>query len=38
LAAQLDAGLPDGCARIAAAHQTTAGLGALFGQLTVERA
>jgi len=38
LAAQLDAGLADGSVRIAAAHQTTAGLGALFGQLTVERA
>ena len=38
LIAHLDAGLADGCVRIAAAHQTTADLGALFGQLTVERA
>jgi NADH-quinone oxidoreductase subunit G len=38
LVAQLDAGLADGSVRIAAAHQTTARLGALFGQLTVERA
>ncbi|MDO8932398.1 MAG: molybdopterin-dependent oxidoreductase, partial [Rhodocyclaceae bacterium] len=38
LVARLDAGVPDGCARIAAAHATTAKLGAMFGQITVERA
>ena len=38
LAAQLDAGLPDGCVRIAAAHPLTAALGALSGDLSVERA
>jgi NADH-quinone oxidoreductase subunit G len=38
LAAQLDAGLPDGCVRIAAAHPLTAALGALSGELSVERA
>ena len=38
LAAQCDAGVPDGCMRIAAAHASTAGLGALFGNLTVEKA
>ncbi|MBI4985906.1 MAG: NADH-quinone oxidoreductase subunit G [Rhodocyclales bacterium] len=37
LAAQVDAGVPDGCVRIAAAHATTAALGAMFGQITVER-
>lgn len=38
LVAQLDAGLPDGCVRVAAAHAATANLGAMFGQITVERA
>jgi NADH-quinone oxidoreductase subunit G len=38
LVAQLDAGVPDGCVRIAAAHAATAGLGAMFANLTVERA
>ncbi len=37
LAAQLDAGLPDGCVRVAV-HAATAGLGAMFGNLTVEKA
>jgi NADH-quinone oxidoreductase subunit G len=37
LAAQLDAGVPDGCVRIAAAHASTAALGPMFGSLTVER-
>jgi NADH-quinone oxidoreductase subunit G len=37
LAAKLDAGVPDGCVRIAAAHASTAALGPLFGSLTVER-
>ena len=31
LVAQLDAGLPDGCVRVAAAHAATANLGAMFG-------
>jgi NADH-quinone oxidoreductase subunit G len=38
LAAALDAKLPDGCVRVAAAHPSTAALGAMFGTLTVERA
>jgi len=38
LSAQLDAGVPDGCVRIAAAHPLTAALGALSGELSVERA
>ena len=38
LTAQLDANLPDGCVRIAAAHPLTAGLGALSGDISVERA
>ena len=38
LAAQLDAGIPDGCVRVAAAHAATAGLGAMAGELSVERA
>ncbi len=34
-----DEGLPAGCVRIAAAHPSTAGLGAMFGEITtVERA
>ncbi|MBI3524824.1 MAG: NADH-quinone oxidoreductase subunit G [Betaproteobacteria bacterium] len=37
LAAALDAGLPDGCVRVAAAHPLTAALGAMSGQLSVER-
>ena len=36
LASQLDAGVPDGCVRIAAAHPATAGLGAMHGVITVE--
>ncbi|MFY9328696.1 MAG: molybdopterin-dependent oxidoreductase, partial [Georgfuchsia sp.] len=36
LAAQLDAGVPNGCVRIAAAHQATAGLGAMHGVIIVE--
>ncbi|MGH8713159.1 MAG: molybdopterin-dependent oxidoreductase, partial [Casimicrobiaceae bacterium] len=31
-----DEGVPDGCVRIAAAHPTTAALGALFGPIVVE--
>ena len=38
LAAQLDAGVPDGCVRIAAAHASTVALGPLFGSISVERA
>jgi len=40
LVAALDAGLPDGCVRVAAAHPLTAALGAMSGelQLSVERA
>ena len=37
LAVQLDDGLPDGCVRVAAGHELTAGLGALQGEITVER-
>ncbi len=38
LTAQLDDGLPDGCVRVAAGHELTAGLGTLQGEITVERA
>jgi NADH-quinone oxidoreductase subunit G len=38
LDAVLDASVADGTVRIAAAHETTAGLGAMFGVVTVERA
>jgi NADH-quinone oxidoreductase subunit G len=38
LDAVLDAGLPDGCVRVAAGHALTAGLGAMQGELSVERA
>jgi NADH-quinone oxidoreductase subunit G len=38
LPAQLDVGVPDGCVRIAAGHELTAGLGPMQGELTVERA
>ncbi|WP_126445106.1 NADH-quinone oxidoreductase subunit NuoG [Sulfuricystis multivorans] len=38
LLARLDAGVPDECVRIAAAHATTVALGPLFGTLNVERA
>jgi NADH-quinone oxidoreductase subunit G len=38
LVAALDAGLPDNCVRVAAAHPATANLGAMFGAITVERA
>ena len=33
----LDERLPDDCVRVAAAHPSTAGLGAMFGSLTVEK-
>lgn len=35
---KIDAGVPDGAIRLAAAHASTAALGAMFGQLSVERA
>jgi NADH-quinone oxidoreductase subunit G len=38
LEAALDTGVADGCVRVAAAHDSTAGLGGMFGELTVERA
>ena len=34
----IDDGLPAGVVRIAAAHRTTAGLGAMFGDVTMEKA
>ncbi|MDP1651370.1 MAG: NADH-quinone oxidoreductase subunit NuoG [Rhodocyclaceae bacterium] len=37
-AVQMDAGVPDGCVRIAAAHPSTIALDAMFGSLHVERA
>ncbi|MDP1867029.1 MAG: NADH-quinone oxidoreductase subunit NuoG [Bradyrhizobium sp.] len=37
LAAREDAGLAEGCVRIAAGHQSTGTLGAMFGAVTVER-
>jgi len=38
LAAALDDRLPEDCVRVAAAHVTTAGLGAMFGSLHVQKA
>jgi NADH-quinone oxidoreductase subunit G len=37
LSAALDDKLPDNCVRVAAGHASTAGLGALFGAVTLER-
>jgi NADH-quinone oxidoreductase subunit G len=37
LLAALDDKLPDGCVRVAAGHASTAGLGAMFGAVTLER-
>jgi NADH-quinone oxidoreductase subunit G len=37
LVAALDDRLPDGCVRVAAAHEQVAGLGPMFGTLTVEK-
>jgi len=37
LAAALDERLPEGCVRIAAGHPSTAGLGPMFGAVTLER-
>jgi NADH-quinone oxidoreductase subunit G len=33
----LDAGVPDGCVRIAAAHPSTEGIGAMFGAVKLEK-
>jgi NADH-quinone oxidoreductase subunit G len=38
LPCQLDAAVADGTVRVAAAHADTAGLGAMFGPITLERA
>lgn len=38
LTVALDAAVPDNCLRVAAAHPTTASLGAMFGDISVERA
>jgi NADH-quinone oxidoreductase subunit G len=38
LSAQLDAGVPDGCVRVAAGHELTSGLGPMQGEIKVERA
>jgi NADH-quinone oxidoreductase subunit G len=37
LVAALDERLPDGCVRVAAAHEQVAGLGPMFGAVTVEK-
>ncbi|HJY75140.1 MAG TPA: NADH-quinone oxidoreductase subunit NuoG [Burkholderiales bacterium] len=37
LGATLDAGVPDGCVRIAAAHASTAGVGPMFGTVKLEK-
>jgi NADH-quinone oxidoreductase subunit G len=37
LVAALDDKLPDNCVRVAAGHPSTAGLGAMFGAVTLER-
>jgi NADH-quinone oxidoreductase subunit G len=38
LMAALDDKLPDGCVRVAAGHASTAGLGAMFGTVQVQKA
>ncbi|HSD60552.1 MAG TPA: molybdopterin dinucleotide binding domain-containing protein, partial [Burkholderiales bacterium] len=38
LAARRDDRLPDGCLRVPAAHPLTAGLGAMFGEVTAQKA
>ncbi|WP_371324896.1 NADH-quinone oxidoreductase subunit NuoG [Dechloromonas sp. ZY10] len=38
MAAKLDPGVPDRCVRVAAAHASTATLGAMFGDIFMERA
>jgi NADH-quinone oxidoreductase subunit G len=37
LVAEVDAGVPANCVRVAAAHPSTVALGAMFGTITVER-
>ncbi len=37
LQAALDEGLPDDCVRVSAAHRLTAGLGAMFGAVSLEK-
>ena len=37
LVAELDERLADGCVRVAAGHEHVAGLGAMFGTLTLEK-
>ena len=37
LVSALDDKLPDGCVRVAAGHPSSAGLGAMFGSVTLER-
>ena len=37
IGAALDAGVPDGCVRIAAAHPSTAGIGPMFGTVKLEK-
>ena len=37
LKAALDEGVPDECVRVAAAHPSTAGLGPMFGSVTIEK-
>jgi NADH-quinone oxidoreductase subunit G len=37
LVAAVDDKLPDGCVRVAAGHPSTAGLGAMFGSVTLDR-
>lgn len=38
LESALDAGVPDGCVRVAAAHASTAGVGPMFGALELAKA
>jgi NADH-quinone oxidoreductase subunit G len=38
LAAAIDSKLPDSVVRVAAGHASTAGLGAMFGAISVEKA
>jgi NADH-quinone oxidoreductase subunit G len=38
VAVEADAGVPRDCVRLSAAHASTAGLGAMFGEITLERA
>jgi NADH-quinone oxidoreductase subunit G len=38
IVAGLDNGLPDGCVRLPAGHPSTAALGSMFGEISIERA